>query len=197
MLALLFLLFQLTSSCEVRQQSNDQTTPCQFPFILGNTTYYGCTSHLDPEGKLWCSTKTNDQSEHIGQKSFWGYCLDPNCPNDQQVKNEALEAETNLEKLKIDNRNIGECPCTPFRNCPWSSQLIKYVVNLPKYHPFRGVLINYFKARTCNSVKGGVYCCNPINQGTATTITTTTTTTTTTATKNVQVIRVNFDCEVA
>ena len=103
MLALLFLLFQLTSSCEVRQQSNDQTTPCQFPFILGNTTYYGCTSYLDPEGKLWCSTKTNDQSEHIGQKSFWGYCLDPSCPKDQQIKNKALEAETKIPKY-LDGR---------------------------------------------------------------------------------------------
>ena len=77
---------------------------------------------------------------------------------------------------------------------------MKHVVNLPKNHPFRRVMIDYFKAGTCNSVKGGVYCCNPINQGTTTTTATTaktTTTTTATATKRVQVTRVNFDFEVA
>ena len=170
MLAILFLLFQLSSSCEVKQQSNDQTTPCQFPFILGNTTYYGCTTYLDPDGKLWCSTRTNDQSEHIGQKSFWGYCLNPSCPNDEQIKNEALKAETSLERLKIDNRNAGGCPCTPFRNCPWSSQLMEYVANLPKYHPARTSLVNYIGANTCNSTAQAVFCCNPVNQETSTEI---------------------------
>ena len=170
MLAILFLLFQLSSSCEVKQQSNDQTTPCQFPFILGNTTYYGCTTYLDPDGKLWCSTRTNDQSEHIGQKSFWGYCQNPSCPNDEQIKNEALKAETSLEKLKIDNRNAGGCPCTPFRNCPWSSQLMEYVANLPKYHPARTSLVNYIGANTCNSTAQAVFCCNPVNQETSTEI---------------------------
>merc|ERR1712029_664469 len=86
-----------------------------------------------------------------------------------------------------DNRHINQCPCTFFRSCPWSSQLMKHVVNLPKYHPFRRFLINYFKARTCSSINGGVYCCNPINQGTTTTATTAKTTTTiATATKRVQ-----------
>merc|ERR1712168_896732 len=32
---------------------------CKFPFIFKEVSYSSCTTKDDPEGKLWCSTKTD------------------------------------------------------------------------------------------------------------------------------------------
>ena len=46
--------------------------PCQFPFILNKKTYWACTydyGHLTGY-KPWCSTKTDDNDNHIQGKFF-------------------------------------------------------------------------------------------------------------------------------
>ncbi|CAL4122717.1 unnamed protein product, partial [Meganyctiphanes norvegica] len=48
-----------------------QTTPsCQFPFIYIGVTHTTCTTVNDPEGKLWCSTKTDSQNNHVPGGNF-------------------------------------------------------------------------------------------------------------------------------
>lgn len=175
MLVILFLLFQITSSCEVQQRSNDQDKPCQFPFIIRNTTYYGCTTALDSEGKLWCSTQTNDQSEHVANQKLWGYCTDPSCPNDNRIKNEALEAENNLQDIEINGRSGSvNCQCIYYRECPWSYQLMQNVANLPRFHLLRNRLITYVKDHICDQATQSVHCCQdqvdqqPSNESTPT-----------------------------
>ena len=46
--------------------------PCQFPFIFNRQKYTGCTRDSDPSNRLWCSTKTDFNGNHI--KGNWGYC---------------------------------------------------------------------------------------------------------------------------
>ena len=57
--------------------SDDSVNPeaeCIFPFKYNNYTYHGCP--LDPEDKTkrWCSTKTDENGEHIDGEDAWGYC---------------------------------------------------------------------------------------------------------------------------
>ncbi|CAL4073043.1 unnamed protein product, partial [Meganyctiphanes norvegica] len=43
---------------------------CQFPFIFNGVTHTTCTTVEDPEGKLWCSTKTDNQNNHVPGGNF-------------------------------------------------------------------------------------------------------------------------------
>ena len=63
--------------------SNHKGEPCVFTFIVQQkndeysytiTTYDECTTDLDPDGRLWCSTETDESNVHISGK--WGYCSD-------------------------------------------------------------------------------------------------------------------------
>ena len=53
---------------------------CVFPFTLEGTTYYSCTYDFNfvTGHKPWCSTKTDENDEHILE--HWGVCDDnDNC----------------------------------------------------------------------------------------------------------------------
>ena len=55
-------------------------TPCVFPFTVAGTTYYSCTYdfNLVTGHNPWCSTKTDENDEHILE--HWGVCDDnDNC----------------------------------------------------------------------------------------------------------------------
>ena len=40
-----------------------------------------CTFYLDPDDKLWCSTRTDPSTfEHVNGQGFWGFCTDEYCP---------------------------------------------------------------------------------------------------------------------
>lgn len=45
---------------------------CIFPFTFRSVKYFGCTTITDPDNKLWCSTKVDDNGKHI--RGNWGYC---------------------------------------------------------------------------------------------------------------------------
>ena len=45
---------------------------CVFPFAFGNQIYKTCTKATDPNGRLWCSTKTGPLHRHV--QGNWGYC---------------------------------------------------------------------------------------------------------------------------
>ena len=69
----------LCNDCITTQDSseNQRGRPCVFPFIINPTTnkvFNECTTEKDPNGKLWCSTKTDDSNKHI--RGNWGYCPD-------------------------------------------------------------------------------------------------------------------------
>ena len=65
------------SRCIVTENSSNLKKPCVFPFKLqaGETEDLNtCTNASDPDGKYWCSTKTDRDGVH--EKGHWGYCND-------------------------------------------------------------------------------------------------------------------------
>ena len=53
--------------------AQSQGKVCQFPFTFNGKIWAGCTSEKDPDGRLWCSTKTR-AGVHVGGEGHWGYC---------------------------------------------------------------------------------------------------------------------------
>ncbi|CAL4169889.1 unnamed protein product, partial [Meganyctiphanes norvegica] len=51
---------------------------CQFPFIYIGVTHTTYTAVNDPEGKLWCSTKTDSKNNHITGGNFFKHCTSAN-----------------------------------------------------------------------------------------------------------------------
>ena len=54
------------------ENNGDVIKPCIFPFTIKGVTYHTCTNAHDPRGKAWCSTKVDDQGNHV--KGHWGHC---------------------------------------------------------------------------------------------------------------------------
>ncbi|CAL4142151.1 unnamed protein product, partial [Meganyctiphanes norvegica] len=52
-------------TCNICASRRTSSKNCQFPFIYKEITYTACTKINDPEDKLWCSTKTDNQNNHI------------------------------------------------------------------------------------------------------------------------------------
>ncbi|CAL4142687.1 unnamed protein product, partial [Meganyctiphanes norvegica] len=53
--------------CAPRRTSS--ISNCKFPFIYKGDTYLTCTKRDDPNGKPWCSIKTDNQNKHIQSPS--------------------------------------------------------------------------------------------------------------------------------
>ena len=70
--------FPITECATLPGDTPGSDKPCVFPFIMkqGNVsvTHDGCTNYQDPDGKFWCSTKTDENHFHFGESGNWGYC---------------------------------------------------------------------------------------------------------------------------
>ena len=59
----------------------DPNKPCIFPFIFNNEAHYGCIwNPNDLSLPAWCSTKIDDEGNHIGGQGNWGNCDGSKCP---------------------------------------------------------------------------------------------------------------------
>ena len=73
-LIFLSLLLQVSSGnvCKTNDEGPAKNAPCVFPFEFFNEEFHSCTNIKDPKGKLWCSTKVNQDGIHV--KGYWGFC---------------------------------------------------------------------------------------------------------------------------
>ena len=71
-------------SCSITNAEGPQKNqPCAFPFKFKGKIYHKCTTVLDPDNKLWCSTRVNKLGKHVGGGGNYGYC-DERCTDHQQ-----------------------------------------------------------------------------------------------------------------
>ena len=67
-------------TCQVIEHGTKEIAQCSFPFIVAGKTFTKCTDYLDPDGSLWCSTRTDpDTFQHSAGYGFWGFCEDVQC----------------------------------------------------------------------------------------------------------------------
>ena len=66
----------LPTQCLTDSEGAAKNKLCAFPFIFKNKVFEKCTDFEDPDGKNWCSTKTDQDNNHISGKGNWGYCRD-------------------------------------------------------------------------------------------------------------------------
>ena len=64
----------LIEICSVIEKRGKDFKPCTFPFIYEEVKYYNCTVVNDPDGKPWCSTKVDDDGNHVQSGGYWGHC---------------------------------------------------------------------------------------------------------------------------
>ena len=61
--------FSSRRQCLTTNDSPSSNVPCSFPFKFKGKLRRGCITVDDPDGRFWCSTKTDDNFNHIGGKS--------------------------------------------------------------------------------------------------------------------------------
>ena len=76
-----------------RTQFGHLNATCQFPFTVGDQTFYTCTWYKSKAtgNSPWCSIETDDNNKHHGgkdrvvidgkKKKFWGICDDSDACN--------------------------------------------------------------------------------------------------------------------
>ena len=52
----------------------DANKPCVFPFKFNGVVERCCTTRGDASNGAWCSTKVDDEGNHIGGQGNWGNC---------------------------------------------------------------------------------------------------------------------------
>ena len=56
---------------------------CMLPFKFRGLFFNACPSDPSPTGNPWCSTKIDDNGEHIYEGPHWGECS-PDCPTENE-----------------------------------------------------------------------------------------------------------------
>lgn len=67
-----------STKCKTKKGIN-----CQFPFTYKGKLYFDCPPDPVEEGEFWCSTKTDQNGNHITGKGYFGLC-DSNCPRHKE-----------------------------------------------------------------------------------------------------------------
>ena len=76
---LIILLTATLANCQQCLTTNEGPTngtnkPCDFPFEYQGQLRATCITDLDPDGRFWCSTKTDHDRKHIPGQGHWGLC---------------------------------------------------------------------------------------------------------------------------
>ena len=65
--------------CFTTNDSPDKNAQCKLPFKFDGVLRQGCITDTDPDDRYWCSTKVDENLDHIPGNGYWGYC-DQSCP---------------------------------------------------------------------------------------------------------------------
>ena len=99
---------QQLGPCDVTIQGGPKVNfVCKFPFHFRGNRYDRCTGVTDPDGKLWCSTKTSPNGTHIGGEGNWGYCR-KGC--DKEIELETTTTTTAETTIKPTAATIAQSP---------------------------------------------------------------------------------------
>ena len=103
LIILLLMTGSKAQSCRTTSDSPSPNAPCSFPFKFQGKLRTGCITDTDPDGRLWCSTQTDDNFQHIPGQGFWGYCQPRNCPQ-SRVTPTSTTTSTNQYESSQSNR---------------------------------------------------------------------------------------------
>jgi len=67
---------------------------CVFPFAFNNKVHYSCIYDSSTDGHPWCSTKVDENGDHISQQGHWGHCSN-SCPVSSRVYEVSLNKGKN------------------------------------------------------------------------------------------------------
>merc|ERR1712008_72908 len=92
---------------------------CVFPFKYNGKEYQGCTVADVSDGKLWCSTSTDRNGNHIGGGGFWGHCPSRNCQwSNWGICSETCGVGSQTRTIQVQAQNGGiECSGVPIQEC--------------------------------------------------------------------------------
>jgi hypothetical protein len=90
------------TQCFTTNDSPCKNALCVFPFKFNGVIKNTCINDTDPDGKYWCSTKVDDNLEHIGGQGNWGFCR-KSCPLLNPKIITTRKASTSSERPKINN----------------------------------------------------------------------------------------------
>jgi len=60
--------------CSVIEKKSKDFKPCIFPFNYLGVSYNNCTIVNDPDDNPWCSTKVDEEGNHVKAGGYWGHC---------------------------------------------------------------------------------------------------------------------------
>ena len=66
--------YLVSDACFVIEKKFKDFKPCIFPFVYLGVTYHTCTDVNDPNSKPWCSTKVDDNGNHVSPGGYFGHC---------------------------------------------------------------------------------------------------------------------------
>ena len=73
-------IFQKCRNCRAKKCSTvggaSPNASCVLPFIYDNKEYHSCIYGPFSDGIPWCSTKVDENGNHISKKGHWSYCSD-------------------------------------------------------------------------------------------------------------------------
>jgi len=162
---LIILLFSesVLSRCTVTENNSLQKKPCVFPFKLPqedgkNEVHNICTDSFDPDGRFWCSTKTDRDGIH--QKGHWGYC--------DKGEGECPMSEIDQLLQTVKSKASQNCPCTSLQECEWANNLLSLLKDLTSTNPNRVKAITFIRRQVCNAASKKIKCCSLTKNSTPT-----------------------------
>ena len=70
---------EATGGCLTTNDGPAKNVPCIIPFKFLDVERNGCIIDTDPDDRHWCSVKVDENLDHVGGGSNWGYCQQ-SCP---------------------------------------------------------------------------------------------------------------------